>query len=236
MPTCHHCRKTFDATEDRQSAVCPYCRAVVDPEQPTEWVAVARCASVAEAGYLANVLSAEGIETHIEQHDSFSAIDGSWVSVFLLQTPAADAEHAADRIREQIARDESEPSYAQTSGPPVDSYGRASTAAPGPMDQEESQLGPTTTDWRPLALILFAGAAIFVIGFQFREARIHRATPSDGQTMLRALEKIDRPFVSQPRPGDTRRFRLLFDRRRRVWYLELDRNGDGRYEERRSFR
>jgi hypothetical protein len=243
MLTCPHCKNAFTSDDDGLQAVCPHCRTVVDRPPPTEWVSIVRCTNVAEAGYLANVLAGEGIETHIEQHDSFSAIDGHWVSMFLLQAPADAAQRAAERIRDQLAQDEvaaadsylDPPPAAQTKAPPA---GRehAPVEAGIPFGRLTREDTPAPADWRPLALILLAGVAIVVIGLQLRESNRRPAQPPTGPMLLRALEQIDRPFVSQPRPGDPRRYRLRFDGRRRIWHLDVDTNGDGRYDRRKAFR
>jgi hypothetical protein len=45
---------------------------------------------------------------------------------------------------------------------------------------------------------------------------------------------IGRPLVTESRQGQPR-YRLTRDRSRQVWYIDMDRNGDGAYDTRREF-
>ena len=50
-----------------------------------DWANVARIASVAEAGYLANLLTGQGIAAQVVEVPSFSAIGGEWTHGYVLQ-------------------------------------------------------------------------------------------------------------------------------------------------------
>ena len=90
--------------------------------------------------------------------------------------------------------------------------------------------------WRPVAMIVFAGAALLLVGHRIRALREPDANPPNRSTLLRTLEQIDRPFVSQPNPNNPKRHRITYDRRQRVWCLETDTDGDGQYDRMQNFR
>ncbi|MBN1851757.1 MAG: hypothetical protein JW829_03505 [Pirellulales bacterium] len=250
MLICHHCHKTLTLPEGwTHTVVCPHCRAEIDPTapfqpdigiqtdtpitavpgphdpgtSPIQWSTVARSTNMAEMGYLAHQLECRGYEVRIEQHDSFSALDGSWTSLYLLQVPAGDAEPSAHAIQEQLSLDETDSD--------VDSLLAGELAPEVPDDG----LG-TPAFWRPVALIVFAGVALLFVGHRMRELRGPDANPPHSPSLLRALEKIDQPFVSQPSPSNSKRYRITFDRHQHRWYLDTDIDGDGVYDQHHTFR
>jgi hypothetical protein len=89
--------------------------------------------------------------------------------------------------------------------------------------------------WRPVALIILAGVSSFVLGQRFSgqdNDRVERRPSPDSLTS--AIESVGRPFVTEP-AADQPRHRLSFDRRRETWFLDADRDRDGRYDSRRAF-
>lgn len=218
MLICHHCRHHFDAPEAAATAICPECRSEVRVPEPAQWVSVVRTSNLAEAGYLANELESGGFDSQIRQHDSFSAIDGSWTTRFLIQVPAENAQPAADHLRFHLAENE--------------------LAAPVPSAEDFAvdAAGRGVVVWRPLALMIVAGAAVLLIGHKIRELRGRPHEPPSRARLLQVLERIDRPFVSVD-PGQAgNRFRLLFNRPGQVWRLQEDMDGDGRYDREWRFR
>jgi hypothetical protein len=176
------------------------------------WVSVVRTGNLAEAGYLANELEAEGFHSRVEQHDSFSAIDGSWTSVFLIQVPSEEVQESADHLRVHLAETE----LAQ----PI--------AAADVFLDDASQRGAVV--WRPIALMIVAGAAILFIGQKMRELRGRQHEPPSRARLMHALENIDRPFVSVDPNHAPNRFRILYSHQARIWRLQEDMDGDGSYD------
>lgn len=214
MLICHHCRHEFENRERAATAICPECRSEVRVPQPTEWVSVVRTASLAEAGYLAHELEAGGFESQVKQHDSFSALDGSWSTLFLIQVPAEQAQHSADHLRSHLA------------DPDIST----------PLTSAEDGPERGTVIWRPLALMIVAGATVLLIGHKMRELRVRQQEPPSRAGLLTVLEQIDRPFVSVNQDHAPNRFRLIFSRHGQVWRLQEDMDGDGQYDREWRFR
>ena len=214
MLLCHHCRHEFEFSEPSATAICPECRSEVRVPRPAERVSVVRTASLAEAGYLANELEAGGFESHVQQHDSFSAVDGSWSTLFLIQVPAEQAQQAADLLRSHLAE----------------------TELAEPIDPVNDIAERGAVIWRPLALMIVAGATVLLIGHKMRELRVRQLEPPSRARLLSVLEQIDRPFVSVNQGNAPNRFRLIFSRPGQVWRLQEDRDGDGRYDREWRFR
>jgi hypothetical protein len=214
--TCHHCRHDFEASEPGATAICPECRSEVRVPDEGAWVSVVRTGNLAEAGFLANELETGGFRSQIRQHDSFSAVDGSWNSLFLIQVPLDQAQESADHLRDYLAE----------------------TELAGPITVTEdgvdggTQRGP---GWAPIALMVVAGVAVLFIGQRMRELRARQHEPSRAG-LLNALEQIDRPFISVDPGKAPGRFRLLFSRHAHHWRLQEDINGDGRYDREWTFR
>jgi hypothetical protein len=178
-------------------------------------VSVVRTINLTEAGFLANELEAGGFHSQIRQHDSFSAVDGTWNSLFLVQVPADEAQASADHLRSFLAE-------AEFSGP----------IAVADDGDDGVPRGPV---WRPLALIVVAGVAVLLIGQKMRELRARQHEPSRAG-LLHVLEQIDRPFVSVDPGKGPGRFRLMYSRRTQHWRLQEDPDGDGRYDREWTFR
>jgi hypothetical protein len=187
-----------------------------DAERP--WVDVARVNNLAEAGFLTDELVGRGIDARIYQLDEFSALSDRWATVYLIRVPARVAREAAAYIREYLAEEaaaerELEPASFQFA--------------------QDQSIDPLL--WRPVALIILAGVSSFVLGQRFsgqNDARIERRPPRD--SLASAIDAVGRPFVTEPAP-DQPRHRLSFDRRRETWFLDTDRDRDGRYDARRAF-
>jgi hypothetical protein len=86
--------------------------------------------------------------------------------------------------------------------------------------------------WRPVALVVLAGVASFILGQRFSEQKLERR-PARGP-LATAVGKIGRPLVTDSAPGEPR-YRLSVDRRRELWLLDVDRDGDGIYDRQHHF-
>ena len=180
------------------------------------WVDVARVTNLAEAGFLTDELVGHDLDARIHQMEEFSAVTDRWATTYFIRVPTEQAPAAATWLREQLADD-------ATSDADCESNGfRFST-----IDD--------TTDpafWRPVALVVLAGVASFVLGQQFSDQQGRRLP--NRNTLSAAIDRIGRPLMTEPVGGQPRH-RLAFDRRRELWYLDTDHDGDGVYDRRQQF-
>lgn len=220
---CQHCGRSSESVQSATARLtCPYCgkEGSASPKKhpPSDgcWKNVARVANLAEAGFLADDLIASNIDARIYQSDEFRAIDGNWAATYLIQVPTEQAHTAAARIRRHMFDDE---------GPSDFDAGQLSDAG-------DLSIGPAT--WRPMALVVLAGMASFVLGQRFAAIDGQRRPPARDSLSV-AVDAIGRPLMTDPVPGKPR-YRLSFDWRHDTWKLDADRNGDGHFDERRLFR
>jgi hypothetical protein len=181
------------------------------------WTDVARVTNLAEAGFLTDELVGMEIDARIHQLEEFSAITDCWATVYFIRVPSDRAADAAAWIRQQLTDD------ATADGDGGSGQFRLSTM--------EEMIDPAF--WRPVALVVLAGVASFMLGQQFSVRNGHRLPL--GNPLSSAVDRIGRPLVSEPAAGQARH-RLLFDRRRAAWYLDVDEDADGRYDSRQRFR
>jgi len=211
---CPECaRPTDEPGVRRNREACPHCGTPLVRDEQPRWTNVARVTNLAEAGFLVDELSGEGIDARIYQSEDFSALTDRWLVSYLIQSPPADAQAAAARIRRHLAEMES---YQEPA---------ASDAWPG----ERPAFDPLV--WRPVALVILAGMASFALGQRFAADR----DPKPPRNSLSgAISAIGRPLVTEPAAG-LARHRLYYHWREQSWYLDTDANGDGRYEARQRF-
>lgn len=211
MPRCLHCRNQLEAG----LTVCPHCRAELPNDEAGEWVSVARMTNLAEAGFFADLLADEQIATHVRRHDRFSAVDGSWATDYFLQIHQQDAPRAAALIRQHLE----------------ESGGQETP----PDDLQPAGLPDAGSAWKPLVAVLVVGGLACLVGQSILDGPERHAPPVRRPTLWSTLGKLDQPLVSQPqdgRPG----FRLYHDRHRNLTYLDHDHDGDGKYDQRLTFR
>lgn len=218
MYVCPQCARSFEDTRFAGgSDSCPACGAEMPQHGDENCIDVARVSNLAEAGFLTDELVGIGVDAQIHQLNEFSALTDRWDAVYLIRVPAAEARAAAGRIREYLAEE---------------------TGDDASLDGEYRLTSEHAMDpllWRPLALVILASVASFVMGQRFSE--MHQARDERRlarSSLASAVSEIDRPFVTDPaggRPGH----RLQFDRRRQSWLLDTDHDGDGRYETRRLY-
>jgi len=219
MYVCPKCASAVDS--DRLHArreTCPDCGALLRSDTQRQWIDVARVNNLAEAGFLTDELLGMGIDARIHQLQEFSALSNHWTTLYMIRVPAMKAREAAARIRQHLAED-SEESYAQST-----LFHRS--------EQDESL---DVILWRPVALVVLAGVASFILGQRWsdrNDPKIDRRPPRS--SLATAVEAIGEPLVTQSAEGQPRH-RLSFDRKHDVWLLELDRDGDGLYDHRRVF-
>lgn len=182
MRRCPHCRMAFPPIHRPQDP-CPACGLLPAAEQ--EFQPIARLTSLAEVGYLADVLEAESIETAIVHHSEFDAVSGTWTTFYLLKTPAAATETAIEIVRAELEGREE-----------VD----------WPEEEPSSSPGAGRSSWTPLMLVLVAGGIAYCAGRTGAERPLPTATPP----LWQALRESELPLESSSPGGQVRR-RLRFD-------------------------
>jgi hypothetical protein len=193
---------------------CPACGANVSSQAAHRWVDVARVSNLAEAGFLSDELTGMDIDARVYQNDDFSHADGGWKTSYLIRVPADLAHQAAAQIRCHVAEAAAEADAA-------DHFGYTSQS--GPVDPAY---------WRPVAVIVLAGVASFVLGRQSATPDVERPPARD--SLAAAVNSIGRPLVTEPVHGQPQH-RLSYHRPSRTWNLETDSNSDGVFESRRQF-
>jgi hypothetical protein len=211
---CPECARPTDKPGVRRNAeACSHCGAPLVRDESARWINVARVTNLAEAGFLVDELTGEGIDARIYQSEDFSALTDRWLVSYLIQSPPADAQAAAAHIRRHLA--EMEP-YQEP-------------ATNGAWPDERPALDPLL--WRPVALVILAGMASFVLGQRFAADRDPRPPRN---SLSNAVSAIGRPLVTEPAAG-LARHRLYYHWREQAWYLDTDADADGRYEARQRF-
>lgn len=219
MHICPQCAASIDLERfpaGRRS--CPYCDASLPHDGERPWTDVARLTNLAEAGFLADELVGLGIDARIHQLEEFSALSDRWNSLYLIRVPASLARDAAARIRQYLAEDTAE---------------RQAEPASFCFTTHDQPMDPLL--WRPVAIVILAGVASFVMGQRFSEQKdenVERRPPRN--SLSSAVESIGRPLLTEPAAGRPRH-QLSFDRRRDAWILDADRDGDGIYDSRQAF-
>jgi len=216
MFVCPECASTIDAAYPKTGhATCPYCGTDVGGIQDGSWIDVARVSNLAEAGFLTDELIGMNIDAQIYQLEEFSALSDHWATVYLIRVPSNLGHQAAAHIRQHLAEESAE----TDSG----AMGFRFSADAEPMD-------PLL--WRPVALVVLAGVASFLLGQRFSEEHVDRRPARSNLSM--ALDAIGRPLTTEPVAGQPCH-RLSFDRRKEIWYLDTDRDGDGLFESSQRF-
>lgn len=211
MTCCPSCGTKFDPGIFGDSPpACPHCGRLLSTEEANKWHDAARVASLAEAGYLVNQLGTTGVSARIFDDRSFSALTGMWDQAYIIQVPHEQVKQAAHLLRQE-----------------------ASAAACEDSEEGGSHFSKEKAEnmvfWRPVALMAFAGVASFVVGQRFAEPTGDERDRPYAQSLVAAMEQVGRPLVTEQR-GEGDRYRFIFHRQRRAWYVQSDRNGDGHYE------
>ncbi len=218
MYVCSQCAASLDSARfgpDRQT--CPDCGAPLREEIDRPWTDVARVRNLAEAGFLTDELAGLGIDARIHQLDEFGASGDRWASLYLIRVPTSVARDAAARIRQHLADEEAE---------------REPEAVAFRFSIDDQSADPLF--WRPVAIVILAGMASFVLGQQFSQQKEQRGERRPPRNSLASAVEAVGPLVTEPAHGQPRH-RLTFDRRHQTWFLDVDREGDGIYDSRRAF-
>lgn len=216
MFDCPECASSVDTAYSKRShPACPRCGADVGRAQDGSWIDVARVANLAEAGFLTDELIGMDIDAQIYQLEEFSALTDRWSTVYLIRVPSQLGHEAAAQIRQHLAEEAAE---------------TESGAMGFRFSADAESMDPLF--WRPVALVVLAGVASFLLGQRFSDKHVDRE-PIRGN-LSTALGAIGRPLQTEPVPGQPCH-RLSFDRRKQILYLDTDRDSDGFFENRQQF-
>ena len=211
--------------ESEHPGKCPACRQDLPVENGQTWLPVARLADLAEAGFMANLLADNGVPSRIRQYDDFSALDGGWASIYVLQVRDEDARKAVDSIQRELANAPQEP---LEQGETTD---EATDEATETVEADTAEATPLA--WHAVAWVLVAGGIVWA-GYGGPGGRVPARRAEERPTLLKAIERIGVPLSSESPPGRPR-YRLSFDDVTDQFQLDEDRDGDGRYERRRRY-
>jgi hypothetical protein len=193
--------------------VCPQCQQPVESvqsESSLEWSNVARLANVAEAGYLASSLQAEGIAARVVELPSYSAAGGAWTNGFVLQVDSQSREAAIEWLSREADEMASEEPWCGPRG--------------------ESSLASSMAI-RLAGLVALAGFAGYWAG-----THSHDSPPTQQATRLASeLRALSVPLVALDARGEVVE-RLSYSAQRDALVWEQNRNGEGRFERVRLYR
>jgi hypothetical protein len=174
-------------------------------------VTITRLSNLAEAGFFADALEHESIQSRLHQHDRFSAVDGAWSCEYFLQVDQTNAVRAAEILQKLLES--------------------AEPASSGIALTDEST---PPVNWAPLAAILVAGGLAYVAGKGILERREQAAAPAQ-RSLWEALDRMDGELVTDAPPGEPR-YRLSTSLRDDgIVFLDEDLDGDGSYELRQEY-
>ncbi|MFV2067871.1 MAG: hypothetical protein ACC645_12925 [Pirellulales bacterium] len=193
-PRCGHDLSAIDAGGGLRSQV-------ESPEQAErDWVPVARITGLAEAGFLEDLLQDRQIPSRVRQWDDFSALDGSWSTIYIMQVPAEHAGPATAAIGEELAspentlaasHDRETSRYGETRGSAR--HASVETSHDGAVcdsDNLSPDRGHGTRRW---IVPLLAGAAAFSVGYVTGRPDKHPANPVMRHTVHKVETRDHRP-------------------------------------------
>lgn len=217
MTTCFNCDSKFDPSIYGEAApACPHCGRLPANEVADMWQDAARVTSLAEAGYLVNLLGTIGVSARIFDDRSFSALGGAWEQAYVIQVPDDQIRQAAGLLRNESEAAECE-------------EGDEKNAKRFYSDEENLVF------WRPVALMALAGVASFVVGQRFASQNGDGQRRPYAESLVAAMENAGSSLVTEP-DGSGVRHRFQYHRHRRSWTMQSDLNGDGRFDAIREFR
>jgi hypothetical protein len=216
--TCPHCGLPLARSADRElPAPLPDDSGPTPRGAAANWVSIGRFANLAEVGYFCDVLAQHQIPTNLRQHDEFSATDGSWRSVFILQVPDELTDEAVRLSRAELEEDTIRES--------------AETASHAAESTQNAAGLPTLA--RSVAVVLVVAGIAFYAG-QVTTAR-REGGPVSGPSLEQTIEEIGVPLTTAEDPAKPRH-RIRFHTHASAVLVERDADGDGRFEAWRVYR
>ncbi len=174
------------------------------------WQPIARVRNLAEAGFLADLLAADDIDSLVRETQDFDAVHAIWRQWFTVYVNEVAQSRAVE-----IARQEAEAAHADLACAADEDWPNDSLPRP----------------WKSASLIVLAAT----LGWLGATTHISRHGVDEARrddVLWRMLMDCDSPLVSDHPPGE-RRMRLT-PRPPDVLIWELDADGDGRFDKRRE--
>lgn len=218
MAYCQNCGITIP--KDDQRSLCQTCEAAANPSGADDWIAIAKMANLAEAGFLSELLKSKGIPARLDQRDDFSAVDGGWHTLFTLRVPPDYHSQALSLLRDEVAE-----------------Y-HAEEEAHDRWDAEPATILDVLRRLRGIpivAIVLLLGMvalSAYAAGRASKHLPRERAIPL---ALWEALTESDQPHFAVWPDGKLQR-RLQFDKNKKALILDVDEDADGRFDTRREFR
>jgi hypothetical protein len=163
--------------------------------------------NLAEVGFFADLLEAEGLTTRVQHRHDFAALDGVWETFYELHVSSDVAEKAVQVLRTELAGENT------VDEPPLTGL---ETGAPRP------------NMLRPLLFAAVAGGLAYWVG---RSGVGPPPAPTRADALWHVVAESP-PFWSEPTDGFARR-RLRFDAATQSVIIDDDFDGDGHFDRRR---
>ncbi len=249
MTQCTRCGRRFPlplSNSSQKENVCPECEVTSKSGHTTRWKPIARLSNLAEAGFYADFLEGEGYAARVHHRNDYSALDSTWQSSFELQVAEDQVKQAFAALQEGIELHEdgddrgehlAQNNYSRSGGGPGDSeyspymltaqdISPSRTAGGAAFHPERGDRGLDSrtrsgTFTPSLAWVLVAGGLAYTLG----RSGIGPGFQPEPDVVWQTIRNSS-PFISEPAEGSPRRC-LRYDRTRREFVLEEDRNGDG---------
>lgn len=255
---------------------CPLCNGRFVPDSPAaentnsrqdqasldehaDWMPVARTSSVAEAGFLCDLLLDVQIRAQLQELDDFEAITGAWRKIFVVVVPKVQSDQAAERLQYEMdrsAEDEdfddepsSQPTVRQQALPRDDHQTESRIPTGAPLDHHvpdaffldsSGDRSRSTTSWLPMALALVAGGVASWLASDWLAANPQAGLPEQQSMLWNALKETDAEWTTTPigqRPARGVASRTLrYEGASGTFVLEEDLDGDQQVDRRRQFR
>jgi hypothetical protein len=243
---CEQCGSDL-AAQLTAARFCPHCGLPLDNSaDAAPWGVIARFVSLAEVGYFADVLEGLGVAAHVRQHHEFSAMDGSWRTLYLLEVPRTQSMAAIAALKSELE------------GMGLDE----ADAAPSDNFADAADRPSHGRIWKPVVFVLVASSLAYCVGQESavrrqaapprvpasskemvggavagrtRGAKADDKPAQSQETLWESIRSLPAPLASEPEPGGPRH-RLRYEKQDNTVVLEEDRDGDGLYDFARRFR
>jgi hypothetical protein len=218
MAYCQNCGITIPDNDRR--TLCQDCETAGTPTDSGDWVGIAKMTNLAEAGFLSDLLDSKGIPAKLDQRDDFSAVDGGWRTSFTLRVPPDHHTRALSFLRDEVAEYHAEEE--------ADDLWDAEPATI--LDVLRRQRGVPI-----VAVVLLMGMVALSAYAAGRASKNPFGEPGIPQALWKAMTDSTQPYFAVWPDGKLQR-RLQFDKNKRTLILEVDVDGDGRFDRRQEFR
>ena len=213
--SCPECKMVLPSL-DRVAEVCPRCGAsLATLSESQDWVPIARVANLAEAGFMADYLAGNDLESDIVQQNEFNAAAGAWQTSFVVQVVPAEAVNARRIL---------------TTGEYGEEEGAFSEDWSELKENKESSFLVQAVKL-VLVLLVLVGATYFIVEVQRKKPQ--RNQPGEPETLHEFLNQQPGPWIYQDESGV--QSQLYYNAAENRMTLQQDLDGDGVPDYRKTF-